>query len=68
MVQRSPFLTQSAAVRRSRLSLAAGDDHVSDTGQVPVGQRHPGSQAVIRDDARGHGRSVRRPRAGWGRS
>ena len=42
MVQRSPFLTQSVAVRRSRRSLRAGDDHISDTGPVPVGQRHLG--------------------------
>ena len=40
MVHRSPFLTQSVAVRRSRRSLAAGDDHISDTGPVPVGQTH----------------------------
>ena len=42
MVQRSPFLTQSVAVRRSRRSLRAGDDHISDAGPVPVGQRHLG--------------------------
>ena len=41
MVQRSPFLTQSVAVSRSRRSLRAGDDHISDTGPVPVGQGAP---------------------------
>ena len=48
MVQRSPFLTQSVAVRRSRRSLAAGDDHISDTGLVPVGQTHlPAAARVL---------------------
>ncbi len=40
MVQRSPFLTQSVAVRRSRRSLRAGDDHIADTGLVPIRQAH----------------------------
>ena len=40
MVQRSPFLTQSVAVRRSRRSLRAGDDHISDTRPVSVRQTH----------------------------
>ena len=42
MVHRSPFLTQSVVVRRSRRSLAAGDDHIPDTGPIAVGQTHLG--------------------------
>ena len=38
MVQRSPFLTQSVALRRRRRLFHAGDDYISDTGPVPVGQ------------------------------
>ena len=42
MVQRSPFLTQSVAVEPESAVVAAGDDHISDTGPVPVGQGHFG--------------------------
>ena len=42
MVQRSPFLTQSVAVSRSRRSFAAGDDHISDARRIAVGQTHLG--------------------------
>src|SRR5215218_10354666 len=40
MVHRSPFLTQSVAVSRSRRSLARVTDHISDAGLVAVGQPH----------------------------
>ena len=40
MVQRSPFLTQSVAVEPESPVVAAGDDHISDTGPVSVGQGH----------------------------
>ena len=48
--------------------VAAGDDHVSDTGPVTVGQETPRMpRACDRADARGHERSVRRPGRGSGR-
>ena len=45
MVHRSPFFTQSVAVSRSRRSLAAGDDHISDASPVPISQGHLGCSA-----------------------
>jgi hypothetical protein len=35
--------------------VAAGDDHISDTGPVPVSQRHLGCGSGVRDDAPWHG-------------
>ena len=67
MVQRSPFLTQSVAVSRSRAVVPAGDDHIPDTGLVPVGQAHfrcgrgvvqaigAGASVEVRDEVPGGG-------------
>ena len=38
MVQRSPFLTQSVAHQAEASVVAAGDDHVPDTGPASVRQ------------------------------
>jgi hypothetical protein len=39
VVQRSPFLTQSVALKRSRrLLVRVIDDHIIDSGPVSVGQ------------------------------
>jgi hypothetical protein len=42
MVQRSPFFDPVGGGEAESAVVAAGDDHVSDTGPVAVGQRHLG--------------------------